>query len=361
MEIEETKITIRELVKDYVDNDEGGVFAYGGKLNVRPPYQREFIYGNSERAAVIDTVISGYPLSIMYWSVNDDGTYEIIDGQQRTVSICQYVAGGDFSFDFKYFENQPADIKERILNYKLSICKCTGTDSEKLEWFKRINIAGKELTEQELRNAVYHGPWVSDAKRYFSKTKGPAHKIAGDYLNGSANRQDYLETALGWISKGNIEIYMAKHQQDPTAVALWNYFQNVISWVEATFPNKRPIMKGVDWGYLYNKYGEKVYDPAVLEKEIKRLILDDDVTNNKGIYHYLFTRDEKYLSIRAFTPKQKLAAYERQQGICPICKEHFEFEEMEGDHITPWCEGGPTTAENCQMLCKSCNRRKSSK
>ena len=360
MEIKEVKITVRELTNGYIDNEEGGVFAYGGKLNVRPPYQREFIYGEKERYAVVDTAFLGYPLSIMYWSVNEDGTFEIIDGQQRTISLCQYVAG-DFAYNFMYFENLPADQKDKLLDYQLSICLCTGTESEKLEWFKRINIAGKELTDQELRNAVYHGPWVSDAKRYFSKTKGPAHKVAGDYLNGSANRQDYLETAIDWISKNNIEIYMGKHQNDHTAVALWNYFSNVISWVEATFPNKRSIMKGVPWGFLYNKFGENVYDPADFEERIKKLILDDDVTNKKGIYPYLFTGDEKYLSIRAFTPAQKIAAYERQGGICPICGNHFAFEEMEGDHITPWIEGGPTTAENCQMLCRSCNRHKSSK
>ena len=360
MEIKEVKITVRDLTDGYVDNQEGGVFAYGGKLNVRPPYQREFIYGEKERNAVIDTAMSNYPLSIMYWSVNDDGTFEIIDGQQRTVSLCQYV-NGDFAFDFLYFNNLPKDKKEKLLDYKLSICLCTGTDSEKLEWFKRINIAGKELTEQELRNAVYHGPWVSDAKRYFSKTGCPAHKIGSDYLSGSAIRQEYLETAIDWISKGNIEIYMGKHQKDATAVALWNYFQNVINWVIATFPKKRTIMKGVDWGTLYNKYGEKVFDPAEFEKEIQRLILDDDVSNKKGIYPYLFTGEEKYLSIRAFTPAQKLKAYQRQEGICPICGKHFEFEEMEGDHITPWCEGGPTTAENCQILCRDCNRHKSSK
>lgn len=360
MVIQEEKITIRELVEGYVDNNEGGVFAYGGKLNVRPPYQREFIYGETERAAVIDTVINGYPLSIMYWSVNDDGTFEIIDGQQRTVSICQYVAG-DFSFDFKYYDNQPTDVKETILNYKLNICKCTGTDSEKLEWFKRINIAGKELTDQELRNAVYHGPWVSDAKRYFSKTGCPAYKIASNYILGSPIRQDFLEIAIDWISKGNIEIYMAKHQQEHTAVALWNYFQNVISWVEATFPCRRTIMKGVQWGPLYNKFGNNVYNPEEFEMVIKMLILDDDVSNKKGIYPYLFTGEERYLSIRAFTQAQKISAYERQEGICPICGNHFSIEEMEADHITPWSQGGHTTPENCQMLCRDCNRRKSNK
>lgn len=360
MKIQEVKITVRELTKGYVDNEEGGVFAYGGKLNVRPPYQREFIYGEKERNAVIDTAFQGYPLSIMYWSVNGDGTYEIIDGQQRTVSLCQYVAG-DFAFDFLYFNNLPSDRQEKLLDYELSICLCTGTDSEKLEWFKRINIAGEELTDQELRNAVYHGPWVSDAKRYFSKTGCPAYKIASNYLSGSPIRQEYLEKAIDWISKGNIEIYMAKHQQDPTAVALWNYFQSVITWVEALFPKKRTIMKGVEWGTLYNKYGQEIFDPAKFEKEIQRLVLDDDVTNKKGIYPYLFTADEKYLSIRAFTPAQKIAAYERQEGICAVCGKHFKIEEMEADHIKPWSEGGPTSAENCQMLCRDCNRRKSNK
>ena len=360
MDINEVKITVRELTNGYVDNEESGVFAYGGKLNVRPPYQREFIYGDKEKLAVIDTVMQGFPLSIMYWSDNGDGTYEIIDGQQRTVSICQYVAG-DFAHNFLYFDNQPDNIREKILDYKLSICQCIGTDDEKLKWFERINIAGKELEPQELRNAVYHGPWVSDAKRYFSKTNCPAYRIASSYIYGSPIRQDYLERAIDWISKGNIKIYMAKHQNDPTAVALWNYFQNVISWVEATFPKKRSIMKGVEWGPLYNKYGQDVFDPAAFEEEIKKLILDDDVTSKKGIYPYLFTRDEKYLSIRAFSEAQKIAAYERQGGICPICGKHFEIGEMEGDHITPWSKGGPTTAENCQMLCVDCNRRKWSK
>lgn len=362
MEIQEVKITVKDLTAGYVDNQESGVFGYGGKLNIRPPYQREFIYGEKERNAVVDTVFLGYPLSIMYWSVNDDGTFEVIDGQQRTISICQYV-NGDFAFDFMYFHNLPTDKQEQFLNYPLSICLCRGTDSEKLEWFKRINIAGKELTDQELRNAVYHGSWVSDAKRYFSKNGCPAYKIGSDYLAGSAIRQDYLETAIKWISKGNIEIYMAKHQNDATAVELWSYYQNVINWVVGLFPKKRSIMKGVDWGTLYNLYHENTskYDPAIFEKEVARLVLDDDVSNKKGIYFYLFTHDEKYLSIRAFTDAQKIAAYERQAGICAICGNHFELAQMEADHITPWVEGGKTTAENCQMLCKTCNRRKSDK
>lgn len=364
MEIDEVKITIRELVEGYKDNKENGVFAYGGKLNVRPPYQREFIYSDAKRNAVIDTVFLNLPLSIMYWSENEDGTYEIIDGQQRTVSICQYYGEdgiGEFAFDMLYFHNLPKDKQEKFLNYKLSICKCRGTDSEKLQWFQRINIAGEELTDQEMRNAVYHGPWVSDSKRYFSKSGCPAYNIGKDYMSGSTIRQDYLETAIKWISHNNIDIYMAKHQNQSTAVELWNYYQGVINWVSAMFPKKRAFMKGVDWGTLWEKYHDKDYNPAELEKEVAKLALDDDVTNKKGIYPYVFTKNEKYLNIRAFTPAQKIEAYERQNGICAVCGNHFDIEQMEADHIKPWIEGGKTNADNCQMLCRDCNRRKSSK
>lgn len=360
MEIQELKISVRDLTAGYRDSAEEGVFAYGGKLNVRPPYQREFIYGEKQRAAVIETVIAGFPLSLIYWSVNEDGTYELMDGQQRTVSICQYVAG-DFAFDFLYFNNQPEDVRNRILDYRLSVCICKGTPSEKLKWFEKINIASVPLTQQELRNATYHGTWVSDAKRYFSKTGCPAYKIGSAYMSGSPIRQDYLETAIRWMSKNNIDIYMAAHQNDATAVALWNYYQSVISWVKALFPKYRSIMKGVDWGTLYNKYGEGAYDPAVLDERVAVLVLDDDVTAKKGIFPYLFDGDEKHLSIRAFTPAMKLKAYEQQDGICPMCGNHYDFEQMEADHITPWSQGGRTQQDNCQMLCRECNRRKSSR
>ncbi len=360
MEIKEVKITIRNLTKGYHDHEENGVVAFDGKLDVRPPYQREFIYGEKERNAVINTVFNKFPLNTMYWAVREDGTYEIIDGQQRTISICQYV-NGDFAFNFMYFHNLPADKQNAFLDYELTVYLCEGTESEKLDWFRVINIAGKTLTDQELRNAVYAGSWVSDAKRYFSKTACPAFKIGSKLLSGSALRQDYLETAIDWISKGNIEVYMGNHQHDSDASALWIYFQSVITWVNAKFKNYRPAMKGVPWGFLYNKYKDAVLDPEKIEAETKRLVLDDDVTNKKGIYSYILTGDEKYLSIRAFSEAQKLAAYEFQFGICPICGNHFEIEEMEADHITPWSEGGKTSAENCQMLCKSCNRRKSNK
>lgn len=360
MDIIETKITIRDLVNGYSDNQDNGVVAFDGKLDVRPPYQREFVYGDSERMAVIDTVFKNYPLNIMYWAVREDGSYEIIDGQQRTLSICQF-ANGDFHFDFHYFNNLSDDQKEAFLNYQLTVYLCTGTDSEKLSWFKVINIAGKTLTEQELRNAVYSGSWVSDAKRYFSKNQGPAYQIGSKLLTGSANRQDYLETAIKWISKGNIDIYMAKHQHDADASELWIYFQSVISWVNAKFKSYRTAMKGVDWGTLYNTYKDTAIDPAQIEASTKVLMLDDDVTKKNGIYPYLLTNDERYLSIRAFTESQKIKAYEAQNGICPICGNHFEIGQMEADHITPWSQGGKTLQDNCQMLCRDCNRRKSSK
>ena len=395
MNIELHKITVRELTKGYADNNENGVRAFGGRLDVRPPYQREFVYKEKQRDAVIDTLTQGFPLNVMYWAVrnvadcvsqsgqsvcgdadgdngnfvcgdangDNEARFEIIDGQQRTISICQYV-NGDFAFNFRYFHNLQPDEQEQILNYELQIYICSGTDSEKLKWFRTINIAGEALTDQELRNAVYAGSWVSDAKRYFSKNGAPAAKIGSDYLNGSAIRQDYLETAIAWISDDNIEVYMSNHQHDASAAPLWQFFQSVITWIETSFrPTKerKKIMKGVEWGMLYKQYKDEVFDYKAIDEEVKRLILDDDVTKKTGIYPYILTRKEKYLSIRAFTDAQKLSAYESQMGFCADCGQHFELSQMEADHITPWHLGGKTTTENCQMLCRDCNRRKSGK
>ncbi len=358
MKIEPKEITIRELTEDYEDNSEGGVKGYGGRLNIRPPYQREFVYKDKQRDAVINTVTLDFPLNVMYWAVCEDGTYEVVDGQQRTISICQYVEG-DFAFNDRYFHNLQKDEQEQILNYKLMIYFCSGTDSQKLDWFKIINIAGEKLTDQELRNAVYAGSWLADAKRYFSKTGCPAYSIGEDYLAGSPIRQDYLETVIRWISNDDIENYMAKQQHKPNANELWLYYQGVISWIKATFINYRKQMKGIDWGTLYTEFKDKDFDSAKLELEIAKLMEDEDVSNKKGIYAYVLTRKEKHLNIRAFSENQKREAYERQKGVCTVCKEHFELEEMEADHITPWHTGGKTNAENCQMLCKEDNRRKS--
>ncbi len=361
MEIVFKEIIIRDLAEDYNDNKEGGVVGYGGKLDIRPPFQREFIYDEKERNAVIDTVTKDFPLNVMYWAVREAGDFEIIDGQQRTISICQYV-NGDFSVDGLAIHNLPKDKKEQILNYKLSVYLCSGTDSEKLEWFKTINIAGKVLTNQELRNAVYSGSWVSDAKRYFSKSTCAANGLASDYLSGSVNRQEYLETAIKWISNNAIEDYMSKHQHEKDATELWEYFKDVITWIETTFTTKRKTnMKGIAWGALYNQYKDEKYDTKAIEEETAKLILDDDVTKNSGIYPYILTRDEKHLSIRSFTPAMKQKVYEKQKGKCAACGEHYESYEMEADHIDPWHDGGKTTEENCQMLCKKDNRRKSGK
>ncbi len=358
MKIELKEITVRKVIENYKDSAEEGVIGYGGKLNIRPKYQREFVYKEKQRNAVVETIQKNFPLNVMYWVKNNDNSFEVMDGQQRTISFCQYIQG-DFSLNEMYFNNLTNDKKEQIFNYKLMIYICEGTDSEKLDWFKIINIAGEKLTDQELRNAIYTGEWLTDAKRHFSKNGCPAYGLASDYMTGSAIRQDYLETAIKWISNDNIEEYMARNQHSPNATEIWLYFQSVINWVKANFPNYRKEMKGVNWGLLYNKFKDKKLDAKKLEEEIVNLMQDEDVTKKSGIYEYLLNGQEKHLSIRAFTDNMKREAYERQKGICPKCKEHFEITEMEADHINPWHSGGKTKAENCQMLCKECNRRKS--
>jgi hypothetical protein len=357
MKIELKEISVRELTNGYSDEGDDGVIGYGGLLDIRPPYQREFIYKDKQREAVIDTITKDYPLNVLYWAVRADGHFEVIDGQQRTISISQFVEG-DFAFKGRYFHNLQKDEQEQILNYKLMVYLCSGTDSEKLEWFKTINIAGEKLTDQELRNAVYSGSWISDAKRYFSKSGCAAYGLGGDYLNGAPIRQDYLETTIRWISNDAIELYMATQQHEPNANELWLYYQSVISWIKVVFPKYRKEMKGIQWGFLYNEFKADRFDHKKLEEEITKLMQDEDVTNKKGVYEYVLTRKERFLHIRSFTDNQKREAYERQKGICSICLEEFEIGEMEADHITPWHLGGQTSAENCQMLCKDDNRRK---
>ncbi len=368
MQIKLHEITIRDVFNGYKDSQENGVVGFGGKLNIRPAFQREFVYKEKQRDAVIETVKQGFPLNVMYWAETDDGNYELLDGQQRTISICQYV-NGDFSLNSRAFHNLTKTEQEQILDYKLMIYICKGNDKEKLDWFKIINIAGVQLKEQELRNAIYTGQWLSDAKKYFSKNGCVAYLLANKYLNGEVNRQDYLESALKWISaRDNIKLedYMSIHQHDTHATPLWQYFQNVINWVQTIFPKYRKEMKGLEWGLMFNKYSSKNYNPQELENRIVELMQDDDITKRSGIYEYLLSGDEKHLNIRAFTDNEKRKVYEAQKGICPHCvnehreKTHYEIEEMEADHIKPWCEGGRTEVSNCQMLCKEHNRRKSS-
>lgn len=358
MKIELTTITVARLAEKYKDDREGGVVGYGGKLDIRPPYQREFVYKDKQRASVISTVMKGFPLNVMYWAVRSDGTFEIIDGQQRTISICQYL-NGDFSFENLYIHNLLPDQKKKILDYELTVYLCSGSESERLDWFRTINIAGERLTEQEIRNAVYSGSWISDAKRYFSRTNCAAFGLASGYMTGQPIRQEYLETVIEWISDGKIEDYMGLHQNDPDAGVEWEYFQKVIAWVKSTFTEYRSEMKGIPWGSLYNKFKDQTFIPAEIEDRVAELMEDEDVSDKRGIYRYLLSNEERYLNIRTFDKKQKRQAYERQKGICVKCKNKFAIEDMEADHITPWSKGGKTEAENCQLLCDDDNRRKS--
>ena len=357
MKIELHEIPIREVFNGYVNNDEEGVKAYSGNLNIRPKYQREFVYKDKQRDAVIDTVRKGFPLNVMYWCKNEDNTYEVLDGQQRLISIGEYLRGS-YAVDYRFFCNLFKDEVNQLLDYKLMVYICEGNDKEKLDWFKTINIAGEKLYDQELLNAMYTGEWLTDAKRHFSKTNCPAYNIAKDYLIGSAIRQDYLETAISWINNGKIQPYMAAHQHDPNANELWLYFQNVINWVRIIFPHYRKEMKGINWGELYDQFKDKTFNTVELEKCIATLMQDDDITKKSGIYAYVLDGNEKHLNIRAFSPNMKREAYERQKGICPKCKKYFDIEQMQGDHITPWHAGGKTIANNCQMLCRDCNGRK---
>lgn len=364
MKIKLHEIPVREVVTGYIDSAEKGVTGYNGRLNIRPAFQREYIYTGKQRDEVIRTVRKDFPLNVMYWVPSHDGIFEVLDGQQRIISICQYV-NGDYSIDHMGFNNLTKSEQEQILDYRLMVYFCEGTDKEKLDWFEIVNMVGEQLSAQERRNAIYTGEWLTEAKKYFSRNGCPANSIAGDYMKGSPIRQEYLETAIRWIAArdGNkIEDYMAKHQSDTNCNELWLYFQNVINWAGATFPNYRKEMKGLEWGVFFNKYSTGNYDPKQLEARIVVLMQDDDISKFSGIYEYLLSGEDKkaerVLSIRPFPPKMARTAYERQKGICPACKEHFNIDDMQADHITPWSKGGPTSPENCQMLCADCNRRK---
>lgn len=364
MEIKLHEISVRELVAGYVNNKEQGVKAYGGLLDVRPPYQREFVYKADKRDAVISSVMSGFPLNTMYWMCRGDGTYEIIDGQQRTISLCEY-AEGNFAVDKQYIHNLPSDTRDRFLDYRLMVYLCSGTESERLAWFRTINIAGERLTEQELRNAVYTSAWLNDAREWFSRQNCQARNIGDRYLAGSCIRQEYLETVLRWMAARDgisIEELMGRSSKtEQNAGLLWAYFRSVIDWAANTFTHYRKEMKGVEWGILYNEFHDRQLNPVAVEAEVHRLMEDSDVSKKKGIYRYIFTHDEHDLDIRAFDQNTRREAYERQGGICALCGRHFELDQMEADHIRPWADGGHTTADNCQMLCRDCNRRKSDK
>lgn len=408
MTIELHNIQIKDLFQGYSNNDEEGVVGFSGRLNIRPKYQREFIYKKEEKEAVINTVRHNFPLNTMYWVVardedtkepildsNGNQTYELLDGQQRTISICEFL-NNKFSFNFQKFfniERSTPDIAQNIMEYELQVYICDGEISEKLDWFRTINIAGKTLTEQELLNAQYTGEWLTKAKQYFSKTNCEASNYpvirnyqGSDYLKGASIRQDYLATVLKWIAdyvdleprNKTGDNYMAEHQADETASEIKNYYASVMDWINSKFKVYRKEMKGLDFGMFYNKFSRGQcsnqiisHDAEYIENKIIELINDDEVESVKGIYLYLMDGLEKHLSLRAFDEKTALKKYEEQEHKCPYCEEakgghtyptdvkEYDFKDMEADHITSWSRGGKTVEDNCQMLCSWHNNQKS--
>lgn len=368
--------TIRELVNGYHENKvTGEVVGFGGKLNIRPAYQREYIYGRKQAQAVIETIINKAPLSNMYWLKTSDCGFECADGQQRGLSICQFVHGddgmGDWTIKFRgndcYFRNLPRNIREDILNYELQVYEITGTEEDVIHWFRTINIPGSALTEQELRNSVYTGTWLTDAKHYFSRPNGGADNRYSYLTGGVANRQEILEIALYWIagSDEKIESYMAKHQHDTNADELKNYFIDVCTWVESVIgedENGGRIKLGKKWGDLYREFHDKFeINREEIDSKIGELIADDEVNEKpKGFYPYIISGDVRCLFQRQFSKAMREKKYREQEGVCPMCGEHFAIKDMEADHIKPWKDKGTTTYDNLQMLCKECNNRKSS-
>lgn len=387
-------ITIRDLVDGYCDRGQNGVVALGGKLNVRPAYQRAFVYEPADRDRVMTSVYNGLPLNSMYWARNSDGTFEVIDGQQRIISICQYMTNDDgngnpIAINFNKKMNQvftglSPEKQNEILDYRLQVFICDGTDDEKLEWFHTINIAGKQMTNQELLNANYTGKWLSDAKAYFSKkSNNPAINCAF-YDNDErktllaqngmdANRQELLETVLRWITNSatsdydkekhccpDVAEYMATHRDDDNAGELWAYYQNVIAWVKQTFPNYRKDMKGQEWGLLYNKYNNNAYDPVVLEQELTRLydiyLTDPDGLKKGGFYEYVLSGDRTMIWHRAFHEKQQRQAFINQGKKCGgRCGREMPIDKLEAHHKIAFADGGETVIENCVMLCHDCH------
>lgn len=386
MNIKLKPITVGDIIKNYKDGAEEGVVGYNGKLNIRPAYQREFVYKDEQRNEVIRTVMRGYPstafpLNVMYWAKTDEDNYELIDGQQRTISLCQY-ANNEFSIIIdgipKNFDNLSPEKKDYFLNYELQVYVCSGTPEQRLEWFSIINIAGEPLTPQELLNANYTGPWLSSAKRYFMKGNSAAYGLANKYteIEATQSRGKGLETAIRWISKDNIKQYMADHQNDKNADALWLHFKKVIEWVQNTFTDYYREMKGLNWGQLYDKYHKQTNDPKKVSEQVQKLHGDLYVKNIKGIFEYILggSSDTKLLDVRMFEDPIKRSVYASQtktakakgKSNCPDCamghdankSKIWDLNEMEADHVSAWSKSGSTDAKNCEMLCIRHNRAK---
>ena len=379
MTITEMDLPIRDLVVAYHEDDTTGrVSAMGGRLDVRPEYQREFVYDEKQQSAVINTVMHQFPLNIMYFVRRPDDTFEVLDGQQRIISICRYITNPAISakipaatggYNMVNFNNLDTAAKDAFLDYQLRVYICEGTDKEKLDWFQVINIAGEVLEQQEIRNALYHGPWLTSAKSAFSRRNCAAHRKYGKYMAGDYIRQKYLETVFSWKAEQEgfsgrdaIVQFMQAHRDDSDANDLWNYYEDVFTWVQKVFGSGfDKSMKGVLWGFLYNAHKDDNLDPALIQAEAERLLADSEVQKKAGIYPYLLTGDEKYLNIRQFDPDVALSVYHAQGGKCALCGQAKDFKDMHADHIQPWSKGGKTVPENCQMLCVQCNLKKSNK
>lgn len=379
MKIEEKKIKVGEIYDGYLNEGEDGVIGYHGRLNIRPSYQREFVYDTVQRDLVIDTILKGFPLSIMYWmknGENEDGEplYDLLDGQQRTISFCEYL-DGKYEYDGLVAGASPIRMKQ-IEDYEITVYICEGNDEERIKWFERINVAGKQLTKQEIRNSTYSGTWCTDAKKNFSSAGCRVKKSYEDYLKGEWIRQEWLETALSWIADRDgliddksgldkIEKYMSAHQDDENANDLIQYFNLVMKWVKNVFHTYRTTMKGLPWGVYFNKYKDVAYNTEDVEEEVAKLMDDDEVQNKKAIYEYVLSghtpATKCRLNFRRFDQKTINTVYKRQEGKCAKCHKPFPIKEMEADHIKPWSKGGKTVIENCQMLCASCNSSKGAK
>jgi len=387
-----TNLTIEQVCKGFVYNElEGkGLFGLSGKLVIQPEYQRNYLYaqekskrGNYKEAEVIDSILKGYPIGLIYFNKTADGKFEVLDGQQRITSIGRFLTGKfaikDSNGMEQYFSGLAQNLQDKINNTPLTIYECEGEESEIKEWFKTINIAGIPLNEQELLNAIYSGPFITKAKEEFSNSQNANVQKWSAYISGNVNRQDFLREALLWVSKGNIDGYMSQHRFDTNITELKTYFNSVIDWITGVFTDVESSMRGLAWGELYEKYHGNAYDPAVVSAKVQSLLADEFVTDKKGIYEYILggCQDTKLLNIRVFNEAIKKSAYAKQtqkaqtqgKSNCPFCAighdanktKIWKLPEMDADHVTAWSNGGATDMKNCQMLCKSHNRAKGNK
>jgi len=378
-------VTVKDICEGFVYNElEGkGLFGLSGKLTIQPEYQRNYIYasdGGKKEVAVIESLLKGYPIGLIYFNKVSDDKLEVLDGQQRITSAGRFVtdkfAIKDENGMEQYFGGMAKNKQKKILETKLLIYECEGAESEIKEWFKTINIVGVPLNDQELLNAVYSGPFVTLCKEEFSNSQNANIQKWSTYLSGSANRQDFLECALDWVSKGNIGDYMSRHRYDKNITELKTYFNTVIDWISNVFTDVESEMRGLEWGRLHEKYHKKAYDPAKVSAQVQKLYGDPYVNNRKGIFEYVLggSNDTKLLDVRVFDEAIKRSMYAKQtakakktgKSNCSSCAtghdankgKIWNYGEMEADHVKAWSKGGKTAAKNCEMLCKTHNRAK---